>query len=313
VVPDESTANRVMSVPMLRFVLDAQKRHFACQTLELQPCLLERLQAVGMATDTAAARIMDRLLGLTIRCGQQTHACMSGEGLREHALGALGATGSGGDNHELRHSAAEQKVMTAGWVTTKEVALLLGELFRCAPLQDAARANASAAADTEPTPPLDMSPSQHVDKKCRKALTAAGNTCAPLLTAVHFRRAGDYLLSSMLVMKHNGAIQYFPLMWANGPNTVVACHDKWPAEKGGDALGGELRCSGEDAHRTHTARQAVAGFGRRRARGAAGVLVAAAAGRRARRRVQRERDASALCRASLRVSRALHGGAAGMS
>jgi len=166
---------------------------------------LGRLQAVGTAADTAAARVMDRLLGLSIRCGQQTHACMSGEGLRERALGALGATGGGGDNDELSYSAAEQKVITAGWVTTKEVALLLGELFRCVPLRDAVRANASAAAAMEPTPPLDMSPSQHVDKKYRKAATTVVDTCAPLLTAAHFRRAGDYLLSTMLVMKHNGA------------------------------------------------------------------------------------------------------------
>jgi hypothetical protein len=37
------------------------------------------------------------------------------------------------------------QVMTAGWVTTKEVSLLLGEMFRCVPLRDAVRPTPGAA------------------------------------------------------------------------------------------------------------------------------------------------------------------------
>jgi hypothetical protein len=67
--------------------------------------------AADAAAAEAARRVMGRLLQLVIRCGQQTHASMSGEALRARALGALGATGGGGgDDDELSYSASEQKV-----------------------------------------------------------------------------------------------------------------------------------------------------------------------------------------------------------
>ena len=49
-----------------------------------------------------------------------------------------------------------------------------------------------------------------MDKKSKTTkaeVGVGGDAGTALLTAAHFRRAGEYLLHSMLVMKHNGAVE----------------------------------------------------------------------------------------------------------
>jgi hypothetical protein len=98
-----------------------------------------------------------------------------------------------------------QVVACACWMSMKEAALTLGTLCRVAPLgalpaaAPAPPAAAPAAASSSKNPEIES-------EAAPRPPPAAAAAQVPLLDAGQLRAGGELLLSSLLVMKHNGAV-----------------------------------------------------------------------------------------------------------
>ena len=110
------------------------------------------------------------------------------------------ATAFGGASSSLAPKA--QTVVTACWLTMKEVSLLVGALSRAAPVEGD---DEDAAAGGSPEASSDDERDDDDKKKGRRR--PRKKSASPLLDPSQLRDAGERLLATLLAMKHNGAIE----------------------------------------------------------------------------------------------------------
>ena len=112
------------------------------------------------------------------------------------------ATAFGGASSSLAPKA--QTVVTACWLTMKEVSLLVGALSRAAPVEGDDE-DAFFAAGGSPEASSDDERDDDDKKKGRRR--PRKKNASPLLDPSQLRDAGERLLATLLAMKHNGAIE----------------------------------------------------------------------------------------------------------